>query len=340
MIRSTTGDRRRTRPRRWLAALAVGLVSLGVLVGCSSSSDSTDTSDSSAGGAFPVTIDHKFGSTTVDAEPTSVVTVGWNDQDFALALGVVPVATRSWYENYSSFPWVQAALGGKDLPTMSGDEINFEEIAQRKPDLILAIYETIDKKTYDRLSEIAPTVVQSGQYPDEETPWDVQTLTTGKALGRTDQATALVAEVQSKIDAAKAANPEFAGKTLVEDFGTEGEYVLAAGDPRRALFDALGFAAQPEVGDISQERLDVLNRDVLFVNGRTKQQMLGNELFARLPVVTEDRTLYAGNESALSGALAYGGPQALLYATDRVVPQLANALDGNPATPVEDLSNS
>jgi iron-siderophore transport system substrate-binding protein len=41
-----------------------------------------------------VTIEHKFGSTTITKKPKRIVTVGWNDQDFALPLGEVPVSTR------------------------------------------------------------------------------------------------------------------------------------------------------------------------------------------------------------------------------------------------------
>jgi iron complex transport system substrate-binding protein len=286
-----------------------------------------------------VDIAHKFGSTTIPAEPARVVTVGWNDQDFALALGVVPVSTRSWYDEYPTYPWVQSALKGQPLPTFSED-IDLEAIAQQQPDLILAIYETIDQQTYDKLSQIAPTVVQSADHPDEQTPWDVQTLTTGKALGRTEQAQALVDSVQAKIDEARAAHPEFAGKVLVADFGPEngGHYLLPAGDPRRAVFDALGFGAQPESAEISEERVDLLNRDVLFVNGASKETMLASPTFARLDVVTSDRTLYTTFETPLSGALAFSGPNALIYALDLLVPQLAAAADNNPATPVTDLS--
>ena len=64
-----------------------------------------------------------------------------------------------------------------------------------------------DQPTYDRLSQIAPTVVQSSAFPDEETPWDVQLVTTGQALGREEQALALVDQVNAKIAEAKAANP-------------------------------------------------------------------------------------------------------------------------------------
>ena len=43
---------------------------------------------------------------------------------------------------------------------------------------------------------------------------------------------------------------------------------------------------------------------------------------------------------SLSGALAYSGPNALTYALDVLVPQLAAATDNNPATPVTDLSKA
>jgi iron complex transport system substrate-binding protein len=198
--------------------------------------------------------------------------------------------------------------------------------------VIFAIYESIDQATYDRLSQIAPTVIQSAEYPDEETPWDAQLLLTGKALGKDAEAQALVDEVNTRIDEAKAANPAFAGKVLVEDFGPEngGHYLIGKGDPRRTLFDALGF-------DVSEENVSVLDRDVLFVNGATKEQMMASPVFARLNVVQSDRALYTTFDSNLSGALSYSGPKALLYALDQLVPQLSNAVNGRP---IADLSNA
>lgn len=321
---------------RVLVLCAAFLLGIGLLAGCGGS-DSPTASEQPP--AEAVTIDHKFGQTTIPADPQRVVTVGWNDQDFVLALGVVPVGTRSWFENYNDFPWVKEATDGKGVPVIEGDTINFEAIAKAEPDVIFAIYETIDQKTYDQLSQIAPTVIQSDQYPDEETPWDAQLLTTGEALGKREQAQGLIDEVNARIDAAKQAHPEFAGKTLVADFSSEPDapYLIGAGDPRRTLFDALGFGAQDTVGDVSQERLSLLEGDLLFVNGVTKQQLADSPAFQRLNVVREDRTLYAGSDSTLSGALTYSGPNALLYALDMLTPQLSNALQGRP---VADLSNS
>ena len=75
---------------------------------------------------------------------------------------------------------------------------------------------------------------------------------------------------------------------------------------------------------------------MLFVNGATKADSLKSPVFGRLKVVTEDRTLYTSFSTALSGALSYSGPDALLYALDILVPQLKNATDGDPATKVAD----
>jgi len=320
------------RWRRAAAVAAAVLLSVGMLTACGSEQESAPQVET-------VKIAHKFGETEVPANPSRVVTVGWTDQDFVLPFGVVPVSTRAFFEEYNGYPWVKAATKGKDLTTWGEDEIDFEAIAAQKPDLIFAIYESIDQQTYDRLSQIAPTVIQSADYPDEETPWDVQLITTGRALGKEDEAKELVAKVQGRIDAARKANPDFEGKTLVVDFGPEsgGHYLLPENDPRRSLFTALGFKTQDVDGDVSEEKLDLLDRDVLFVNGATKDQMLTSPAFARLGVVRDDRTLYTAFESNLSGALTYSGPDALLYALDVLTPQLANALNGRP---VADLSNA
>ncbi|GAA4516806.1 ABC transporter substrate-binding protein [Nonomuraea ferruginea] len=324
----------RAVPRAFLSLfLAASLVS------CAAQEPAAPGASAPADTAFPVTIEHKFGSTTIETRPARVVTVGWNDQDFALALGVVPVSTRAWFDAYATFPWVKKALGGQELSTFSA-ELNFEAIIKQRPDVIIAIYETINKETYEKLSQIAPTVIQSDAYADEQTPWDVQTITTGKALGKAAEAQALVDKVNAKIAEAKRAHPEFAGKVLVVDFGPENgqHWLIPARDPRRALFDALGFAAQSEANEISEERLDLIDRDVLFVNGSTKEKMLASPVFSRLKVVESDRTIYTDFSTPLGGALSYSGPDALLYALDVLVPQLANAADMDPSTPVKDLS--
>lgn len=76
------------RHRSWkLGAL---LVSMALAVGCSGSEvDTSDTSEVS--GAFPVTIEHVFGGTTVPTKPERIVALGVSDADVVLALGQVPL---------------------------------------------------------------------------------------------------------------------------------------------------------------------------------------------------------------------------------------------------------
>src|SRR4051794_38142348 len=42
--------------------------------------------------AFPVTVEHLWGSTTIEAAPSRVVTLGVTDADTVLQLGITPIA--------------------------------------------------------------------------------------------------------------------------------------------------------------------------------------------------------------------------------------------------------
>lgn len=77
---------------RSLLPVIAGLVL--VVAGCASADDGAPEPGGSGGGAgFPVTIDHRFGQTVIPATPRRVVTIGFNEHDFALAFGVLPGAT-------------------------------------------------------------------------------------------------------------------------------------------------------------------------------------------------------------------------------------------------------
>ncbi|MDP3890685.1 MAG: iron-siderophore ABC transporter substrate-binding protein, partial [Nocardioides sp.] len=95
----------RILPRPAVAVVLSALLAL-TTAACSTGSTATPTttSDSSSeadANAYPVTIEHAFGSTTIEEEPTRVVTLGWTDHDVVLSLGVVPVgATKlTWGGN-------------------------------------------------------------------------------------------------------------------------------------------------------------------------------------------------------------------------------------------------
>ncbi len=119
--------------RRTTIMLAAAALGTGLLVGCGGSTAKNENAASSTtAAAESVSIAHKFGETKVPANPPQrVVTVGWNDQDDVLALGVVPVGTRSFFDNYNNFPWVKEATGGKGVPVIPGDEINYEPLPSK-----------------------------------------------------------------------------------------------------------------------------------------------------------------------------------------------------------------
>lgn len=97
---------RSTRMKPW-QRLAAGVFSatlgVGLLAGCGS--DSADQADKksdnapAAGGTFPVTVEHAFGSTKVEKAPKRVVSVGYTDDQAILAFGIKPVGMVDQYPN-------------------------------------------------------------------------------------------------------------------------------------------------------------------------------------------------------------------------------------------------
>ncbi len=84
--------------------------------------------------AFPVTVEHALGSTTIEAEPQRVVTVGVTEQDTVLALGVIPVGVTDWYgdQPYATWPWAQDELGDAEPEVLLAAD-GFELRADRRP---------------------------------------------------------------------------------------------------------------------------------------------------------------------------------------------------------------
>lgn len=274
-------------------------------------------------------IKHKFGSVEVPDGPRRVATVGFNEADFALALGVVPVGVRDFIGPFEeeSRPWAREELDGAEPKVVGGEEINFEAVAALDPDLILGVYSFVDKDGYELLSGIAPTVAQPAGYEDGGTPWREQTLLTGRALGREERAEGIVADLEGRFAGAREEHPEFEGKTAAITFATEGElYVLEPEDLRTRFFTSLGFEAPEKTGTISRERIDLLDQDVLVFIGTDRETLEADELLQSLDAVREGRVVYFGDFGTdFAGALGYSSPLSLSFALDVAVPRLAAA---------------
>lgn len=333
-----------------LPTAALALVAALTLAACGSDDDETTpaggsgtqastAADAAVPGPFPVALTHSFGRTEITKAPERVATIGFNEQDFALALGVKPVAIRAALGDfdYKTRPWAPDAENPPPA-VVGSDDLEFEKLAAARPDVILGIYSFIDESAYDKLRRIAPTVAQGKEFDLGGEPWDRQLLDTGKALGREAKAEEIVADVDARFDAAKKEHPEFAGKTLTVAYEGGGNiFNLADSDLRQQYFTDLGFETPKGAGidSISKERLDVLDQDVLVLITENADGLLKDPLFRRLDVVEEGRVIPVRTDDAFAGALGFNSPLSRPYLLERAVPRLAAAVDGDPATKVE-----
>jgi iron complex transport system substrate-binding protein len=334
--------------RSVLAALAASGV-VTTLAACGGDDDSTtagatasETSSVGGDGVFPVTIEHKLGSTTIASAPTRVVTVGYNEEDFVLSLGVTPVGARTPLGSYdfSKRPWATDLLPADPITSVGQSELNFETIASLEPDLIIGAYAYLEQADYDKLSQIAPTIgdlVPAGAGADSTAAasWQEELTAIGEALGKVDEASSLSDTVEADFRSAADAHPEFRGKTVSVVLYNEGYYPLDSSDPRGNFFLQFGFEENTAVNPagLSEEQVGLLDTDVLVVLGRSAAEFASNPAAAALAVVTEGRTLYVPTfDSDFAGALGGSSPLSLPYAIDQAVPALAAAADGDPGT--------
>lgn len=297
--------------------------------------------------AFPVTIAHAYGETTVEAEPTRVVSVGFTDHDVLLALGVEPVAIRQWYGEYDYvWPWAQDELGEHEPVLLSNTELNFEQIAGLQPDLIIGQYIGIEEAEYETLSQIAPTIVQPGDHPAFGAPWQLMTSNIGAAVGKSAEAEALVADVEQLFADARAEHPEFEGVELAYAgvYGDESAsyYVETDGSTRMRVLQDLGFVVPDELAalgtdsfyhDISAEQISMLDHDVVLWEPAVLAllpEVEENALYRTLDVAQDDRDVFL-TDPVVAGAMAHSTVLSLPVVLDFLVPELTRAvghLDG------------
>lgn len=310
-----------------------------------SASSGTNASETSSG-AFPVTIEHKFGETTIKSEPKRVVVVGYTEQDAVLALGVKPVGVREFLAGYDwkNRPWAKQFPGAGELPTIGGEEIDYEKVAAQRPDLIIAINTGMDETGYKTLSKIAPTLAQSGDYIDFGVPWQEQTKVIGQALGRSEQAEKVIADTEATFKKVASEHPEIAGKTGILAYGsTAANYgAYASADYRSRFFEDLGLKTPRQVDklagkkfyvDFSSEQIRLMEQQVVIFFG-AKDDAVKNPIFKRLKAVKEDRVIYLDLTDQLAGALGFGSAPSLKYAAENFAPKLTEALDDDPSTKV------
>ncbi|MCD4514291.1 iron-siderophore ABC transporter substrate-binding protein [Brucella pseudogrignonensis] len=288
---------------------------------------------------YPVVVEHKLGTTTIPEEPQRIVTLGWNGEDAVLSLGIKPIAMPR-YGSFPTgiFPWNEELLGTAKPQLLSGD-LDFEDLAALRPDLILGVYSGISELEWKRLSKIAPTVVyRSGPWAAD---WREVMIQTGLALGVPDQAEQLLLETDSFLRKLGEDHPVLQGKTFT--FGTffpgaNSLVVYLPNDPRVAALIRLGLKPSSGVErlakdnatetsvSVSLEQIGEIDADILIMWYRegARDAAEAQPLFQTLGVVKR------GSYVALDDPVSVWSTSALSvlsipYGFSRFIPRLAEA---------------
>lgn len=302
-------------------------------------------------GAYPVTVKHALGEATIDQEPQRIAVIGWTTPDIVVALGRVPVAVgKNSYgaDDGGYFPWFRDGVADLEgqlplaLSSLERGEIDFEELLDTAPDLILATYSGITAEDYARLSSIAPTVA----YP--ETPWatplEDNIKLVGQALGVPERAGKLQASLNSTIATAAKEHPEFQGVTFAygtvpSDDGT----VLFNGpaDTRVQLLEQLGLVLAPGIPElakasgqsssfnVSLEEMTDLKPELFVTNvqddAEWKKALTSSRIFANWAPV-ERGTVLVTSDHAQTMSLSSPSPLSIPWGLANFVGPLSDAI--------------
>jgi iron complex transport system substrate-binding protein len=331
------------RVRAPLTVLAAIPLALAALSGCGSAAGEEQTTSGSAAadGAFPVTVEHAFGETTIEEKPERVVVLGWSAQDTVYALGLEPVGMPEypfgggddgvlpWNDEYFD-PEVTTLLDTADGPPL-------EAIAALQPDVILAPYDGFDEAVYGSLTGIAPTVAYAGE--PWTTPWRDQTRMIGTALGLAEEAEQLIADTDDRVAEIAAEHPEFEGLTFAyASMSADALYLYLPTDPRVQLIEDLGFTVAPSVGELSAgaeesffaqlslESAPQIESDVLvgFADGLSADEVAALPIYSQVPAIQDDAAVLIDDQS-FAAAVSSVSVLATPFVLDQLVDQLATA---------------
>jgi iron complex transport system substrate-binding protein len=342
------------RTRTAVTALAAAAATALVLSGCAGQAADAGGpgSAASADGAFPVTIEHAYGETTIDAQPERIATVAWANHEVPLALGVVPVgmSKATWGDDDGDgvLPWVEDQLNelGAETPVLfdETDGIDFEAVADTQPDVILAAYSGLTQEDYDTLSKIAPVVA----YPDVAwgTSYEDMIRLNSTAIGLSDEGDQLIDDLHAKVQSALAAHPELADAKVLfsyidpADLSQIGFYTSL--DTRPGFLTGLGLpeptvVAEESAGSdlfylsVSSEEADRFDDVDVFVtygdaDGAIVSQLQADPLLAQIPAIANGDIAVLENSTPLA-ASANPSPLSIGWGIDEYFALLAGALN-------------
>jgi iron-siderophore transport system substrate-binding protein len=308
----------------WLPLLVGALL----LTGCGAADDADGNGGPKL--AKPVTVEHKFGKTTIDTVPKRIVTIDVQWTDVMLAMGVEPVGySVDPYMPDSGVPWQKMPAGAQALPLDDG--LPVEQILALDPDLVVASWSVADKDSYDLLSARVPTIAGPAD-TKSVTPWRDLVRTAGQLLNQPDKANQVVAGVEKKVTETAKALPQLKDRTFALGQYLVGDAMTIVADEEDGsslLFRDLGMTLYPPLVaegaktnsarvSVSTERADLLRADLLLflVNGGDESDLADIPGFDQLPgtVAVLDYPTIVGLNTPT--------PLSIPYALDKLRPYL------------------
>jgi iron complex transport system substrate-binding protein len=330
--------------------MTIGLFAVVVAAGCGGDDDddaaatATDAPTVSAAAAVstafePVTIEHAFGTTTLDAPPQRIATIGLQWTDVVLAVGVEPIihVAEPLAGEGGIYPWQAGMLDGSTgISLVNATDVPYEEVAALRPDLILVTYLAEDQAIYDRLSSIAPTIGLLGDRQVDR--WQDMIAVAGEILGVPERAARVTADVEALVRDTAAEFPGLAGKTFALANYVPGDSIYVVADEEdgsSVFFQDLGMQLDPEVlaaadgvsgrANFSFEQAGLLDGDLLvfFSNGEDPSSLVG---YDQLDVVANGASAELGYAEVVG--FNTPSPLSIPYSLEVVRPQLAAAAGG------------
>lgn len=316
------------RTSRILAIGAAAALAVGLSACASSAPESTGTAggNPASADAFPVTVEHVYGETTITEKPERIATVAWANHEVPLALGIVPVGMSkvSWGDDDGNgvLPWVEEKLDelGAETPVLfdETDGIDYEAVADTEPDVILASYSGLTQEEYDTLSKIAPVIA----YP--EVAWgtsvDDMIEMNSKALGLEDEGEALIEDLHADAEAALEENSVLKDKKVLfayldpTDLSQIGYYTATDTRPGY-LHDNLGLPYPSLVEDTAdtdkfdltisaEEVAKFADVDVFVTYGDDSliPQLQADPLLSKIPAIAEGRIAILPNATPIAAS--------------------------------------
>ncbi len=307
----------KTVVRRRLAGLAVPVALVFIAIAATACGDRSSSGTGPAAtpttateqGAFPRTIRHVMGETTIPSAPRRVVVLDTGELDAAIALGVVPVgAVRAPVES-GFLRYLQPKAAGTEL-VGTITEPNLERIAALRPDLILSS-KLRHEALYAKLAQIAPTVFTE----TVGVVWKQNLRSNAEALGLERKADELLAAYESRAKelgrrlASRGPLPTVSvvrfleGETrLYQKSSFIGTVLSDVGLPRPPAQDVDAFRVS-----IGPEQVEMAAGDVIFtasygpVDKTTKALITNSPLWPQLAAVKAGRAFEVDDDHWMTG---------------------------------------